>query len=106
MTLRTREHVEAAAELDAAIEWYAGRRTLLAAEYLDAVLASLERILAWPDSGRPYPGREGRIPAVRTARVKGFPYGIVYLVEGGELVIFAYPHDRQSPGYWKHRIDG
>lgn len=46
------------------------------------------------------------MPVLRTKRVRGFPYGIVYLIDGEELVIFAYSHDKQRPGYWKHRIDG
>ena len=105
MTLRRRERAEAAAELDAAIDWYADKRPLLAVEFLDAVEAGIAHILDWPDSGRPYPGREDRTPILRTKRVKGFPYRIVYLVDGDDLVIFAYPHDKQRPGFWKHHLD-
>jgi len=106
VTLRRRERVEAAAELDAAIDWYAQRRRLIAVEFLDAIEAAIAHIIEWPDSGRPYPGREDRIPVLRTKRVKGFPYSVVYLVDGDQLVIFAYPHDKQRPGYWKQRLDG
>ena len=105
MTLRRREHAEAAAELDAAIDWYADKRPILAVEFLDAVEAGIARVRDWPDSGRPYPGREDRTPVLRTTRVKGFPYSIVYLVDGDDLVLFAYPHDKQRPGYWKRRLD-
>lgn len=106
MTLHKRERAEAAAELDAAIDWYAEKRRLLAVEFLDAVTAGVDHILAWPDSGRPYPGRDDRALVLRTKRVKGFPCSIVYFVDGDDLLIFAYPHDRQRPGYWKHRVDG
>lgn len=105
MTLRRRELPEAAAELDAAVDWYADRHPLLAVRFLDAIEAGIARVLAWPDSGRPYPGREGRTPALRTTRVKGFPYRIVYLVDGNDFVILAYPHDKQRPGYWRHRLE-
>lgn len=105
MTLRQRERAEAAAELDAAVEWYADRRPLIAVEFMNAVQAAVAQVLDWPDSGQPYPGREDRVPVLRTKRVKGFPYRIVYLVDGADLVIFAYPHDKQRPGYWMHRVD-
>lgn len=105
MRLRVREHVDAAAEIDAAVDWYADKRRLLAVELLDAVEASLAHVLAWPDSGRPYPGLEGRTPVPRTTRVRGFP-SIVYLVDGDDLVLLAYHHDRQRPGHWRHRLDG
>jgi len=103
--LRKREHPDAAAELDAAIDWYAEKRPRLGVEFFDAVAVDVDHILAWPDSGRPYPGREDRTPALRTKRVRGFPYRIVYLVDGDELVILAYPHDKQRPGYWRRRLD-
>jgi plasmid stabilization system protein ParE len=102
--LHKRERTEAAAELDAAIDWYAQRRRLLGVELLDAVELSIAHILDWPDSGRPYPGRENLTPVLRTKRVTGFPYRIVYLVDNNTLVIFAYPHDKQRPGYWMHRL--
>lgn len=104
--LHRRERPEAAAELDAAIDWYAERRTLIAVEFLDAVETAVAHLMDWPDSGRPYPGRERHVPVVRTTRVRGFPYGVVYLVDGDDLVILAYSHDKQRPGYWKHRLDG
>lgn len=105
MTLGRRERAEAAAELDVAIDFYASKRSRLAVEFVDAVEAGIAHILDWPDSGRPYPGREGRAQVLRTKRVRGFPYSIVYLVDGDDLVIFAYPHDKRRPGYWKHRIN-
>lgn len=50
MTPRRREHPEAAAELDAAVDWYAGKRPTLAVEFLDAVEAAITRVLDWPES--------------------------------------------------------
>ncbi|GAB3495847.1 hypothetical protein [Flexivirga lutea] len=58
MKLHRRELSEAANELDAAVDWYAGIRS------------------------------------------------IVYLVDGETLVIVAYTHHKQRPGYWKQRLDG
>lgn len=71
VTLGRRERAEAEAELDVAIEFYASKRSHLAVEFLDAVEAGIAHILEWPDSGRPYPGREGRAQVLRTTRVNG-----------------------------------
>lgn len=89
MTLRQRERSEASAELDAAIDWYADRRVLVAVAFVDAVEASIARVAAWTALGRPYGAAGTRMGSLRTARVKGFPYCNVYLVDGDELVIFA-----------------
>lgn len=104
MRLRVRERAEAVAEFDSAVRWYAERDSSLAVQFVDAVEAAIAQILDWPGSGRPYPGREGRTPVLRTLRVKGFPYRIVYLVDGADLIVFAYPHGRRNPGYWEHRL--
>lgn len=104
MTLRGRADAEADAELDRAIDWYADRSRLIATEFIDAIESELGHIAEWPDSGRPYVGRETLAPLVRTKRVRGFPYRIVYFVDGEEFVIVAYQHERQRPGYWTRRL--
>lgn len=106
MTLHKREIPEAAAELDAAADWYADQWLPLAIAFVNAVAARVDHVLAWPSSGRAHPRREGRTPEVRTAPVTGFPYSIVDLVDGDELVILAYSHHKRRPGYWEHRVDG
>lgn len=73
MMLRRREIAEAAAELDAALDWYAEQRKLLAVEFLEAVEGAIARVLDWPDSGRPYPGRASGTPVLRTTRVQNSP---------------------------------
>lgn len=105
MTLHRRERPEAAAELDAAIDWYADKHSRLAMEFLEAIEAALSHISLWPDSARPYPGSPDVEPLVRVKRVRGFPYTIAYLVDGDDLVILAYAHERRHPGYWTDRSD-
>lgn len=54
MTLRKREHPDAAAELDAAIDWYAEKRTRFGVEFFDAAAVDVDHILAYPhDRQRP-----------------------------------------------------
>lgn len=105
MTRRVREHPEAAAELDSAIDWYARRGRVTALEFVGEVEASIRRIADWPTSGQPYAGRESAPTVLRTTRVKRFPYRVVYLIDGTDIVIFAYAHDRRRPGYWRHRVE-
>jgi hypothetical protein len=49
--------------------------------------------------------RLGAATAGATARVEVFPFRVVYLVRGNDLVILAYAHARRRPGYWQHRND-
>lgn len=106
MRLHRREHRAAAEEFDSALDWYAERSSTVAVAFLDAAESTITRIAEWPNLGRPYRTGTDRIPPIRTARIRGFPYSIVYLVDGDQLVIFAYPHDRQRPGYWRRRLEG
>ena len=39
----------------------------------------------------------------RACRVIGFPYQLIYRVEGDVLVIVAVAHTSQRPGYWIRR---
>ena len=49
-----------------------------------------------------WPGWDS-IPVVRSRRVAGFPYRLVYLVQPTELVVLALAHDKRLPGYWRER---
>ena len=57
-----------------------------------------DRILEFPDSGRPF-GRR-----LRRARVRGFPYGLLYRVEPSRILIVAVAHLHRRPGYWRSRL--
>jgi hypothetical protein len=46
------------------------------------------------------------VPAYLRARRllgKRFPYAIVYRVSRDEIVVLAFPHLKQRPGYWRQR---
>jgi hypothetical protein len=43
-------------------------------------------------------------PGLGHQGTKRFHYRVVYVVHNGELVILAYAHEKQRPGYWKHRF--
>ena len=60
-------------------------------------------VLEWPESGAVWPGSDS-IPVVRSRRVAGFPYRLVYLVQATELVVIALAHQKRKPGYWRDRL--
>jgi toxin ParE2 len=89
---------EAATEVDDAVAFYNGRAPGLGAEFATEVQAGIRRIeaypLAWPKIGR----------RVRRYRLNRFPYGLVYAVLPGELLVVAVMHMKRKPGYWRDRL--
>ena len=100
MTPLFRTAKPASAELRAAVQWYERQRGGLGAEFLAAVVSSLESIRSYPDAGAPTPDN----PSIRRAPVARFPYHIIYRRKAEELVILAFAHTKRRPGFWKHRV--
>lgn len=96
-----REHPEARAELLAESD----RLPVDVAEYLvtnaeTAIEDVLEAPGAWPKV--PYWDEP---PTLRRRKIKPFRINVVYYVDGEEIRVIAYAHERRKPGYWVHRID-
>ena len=90
-------HPEAEAEFIAAARYYEGQAEGLGLDFIAAVEASYQRLLAFPDSGRPFGSR------LRRVLVAGFPYGLIYRSEPEQLFVVAVAHVRRKPGYWRGR---
>ena len=103
MTLGVRYHFEALAELRAEVAWYEDRGAGLGDRFEAAADETVDTILEWPESGAIWPGLDS-IPAVRSHRVAGFPFRLVYLVQPSELVVIAFAHEKRLPGYWRERV--
>ena len=43
-------------------------------------------------------------PSCRRMSLAGFPFSIVYRVDGDVLRILAFAHKRRRPGYWAGRV--
>lgn len=99
-----REHPEARREYLDALTWYAGLNAEVGERFYDETNDSRNLIREWPGSAPPYRHIE-RTPPIRSKRVSGFPYRIVYLVQDAELVVIAYAHERRRPGYWRSRLN-
>ena len=41
---------------------------------------------------------------VRKFRLRKFPYNVIYVVAGDEIVIVAVAHHKRRPGYWRARV--
>ncbi|MBI2437353.1 MAG: type II toxin-antitoxin system RelE/ParE family toxin [Lentisphaerae bacterium] len=90
-------HPKASGELIEAARFYEGRETGLGYRFLDAVEDSLAKLMVGP---RLAPSDErGR----RRFLIHGFPYLIIYRIEGAFLHVLAVAHTSRKPGYWMAR---
>ena len=69
----------------------------LGARLLDEVEAALGRIASFPDAWQPLSEN------TRRSRLQRFPYGVIYRVQGDELLVLAVAHLHREPGHWRER---
>lgn len=43
-------------------------------------------------------------PDIRSAKVRRFPYRVVYVVVGDDVDVIAVAHAKRRPGYWRRRL--
>ena len=94
---------DADAEYRSAGRWYEARREQLGVEFLDAVDAVIDQIVAMPSAGALARGLPAPLP-VRRWPVARFPYHVIYLEMTSHIRILAIAHDRRKPDYWKARL--
>jgi len=85
---------EARLDIIEARAWYEGRATGLGHEFTRAVDAAVAGILRFP---RAYPKVHAE---VRKATLRRFPYSLLFLVEGEDIVVLACFHHRKDPRAW------
>lgn len=88
---------EAQDELLEQVSYYEEHHKGLGARFRKSVEAATALASAHPQLGAPW--------KLRTRRVipKGFPFSLVYRIEGAELVVFAVAHFKRRPTYWRAR---
>jgi plasmid stabilization system protein ParE len=88
-------HPGAAAEAQAAAQWYESRNPEAARAFLNELDVAIERIAdapgLWPISHH----------GVRQYLMRRFPYVVVYRETQSSIEIVAVAHGRRRPGYWK-----
>jgi toxin ParE1/3/4 len=91
-------HPEAAAEFDAALDWYRTKSEQAAGDFLsevdDAVTSVAEHSLMWPEY----------VHGTRRYLLRHFPFLVVYQVNKARIEIVAIAHARRRPGYWSERV--
>lgn len=85
-------------ELVAAAVFYESREPGLGEEFLYEFSKSLAKIRDRPLSSGIYFDHYRRYVMPR------FPYGVVYRIEGEQILILAVAHVRRRPGYWRGRL--
>lgn len=84
-------------ELREAVQYYDARRDGLGQEFLEEIRTTVRKIEQSPDTWSPLSEN------TRRCRTKRFPYGVIYRVDGDEIVIVAVAHLHRRPGYWSGR---
>jgi len=90
-------HPEAAAEFEAAVEWYEERSAGLGLDFATEIRQAILRAESMPLAWTLIDGD------IRRVLVHRFPYGILYASDGGHLHVVAVMHLSREPGYWRHR---
>jgi plasmid stabilization system protein ParE len=85
-------------ELDGAIAYYNEERPGLGDAFLVEIVATIKRIKGFPDAWHPM-GQE-----LRRAQLRRFPYGLIYAVDKGDVLIVAIAHLHRKPNYWRERL--
>jgi len=96
--VRSEFHREAQDEFISAAQYFESQTENLGLDFIAAVERTYQRILEFPNSGRPF-GRR-----LRRLLVPGFPYGLLYRVEAERIFIVAVAHFSRRPGYWRSRL--
>lgn len=81
-----------------AADYYDLDKTGLGTEFLDAVEATLKRIIDYPESAPIALG------LVRTCKVVRFPFAVIYSLRDGEVFVSAVAHASRRPFYWQDRL--
>jgi plasmid stabilization system protein ParE len=92
-------HEEAAAEYDAAFDWYLDRSPDAAVKFDAEVDRALTQILQSP--------RRWAAGAYQTRKLllRQFPFILVYRERpSGDIQVVAVAHTSRKPGYWKRRL--
>lgn len=95
--MNTRFLDRAATDIDDAFLWYEDQVVGLGYSFLAAISDAVSLIRSHPDG---FPIVRG---SLRRCLLNRFPYGLVYSVENGEIVVAAVAHTRRYPAYWEEK---
>jgi len=90
---------ESEIELNQAIEYYENCQSGLGEDFKNEVLAGMDNITNYPEAWFKVSAEYHRILLNR------FPYGIIYSIEDGFVLIVAIMNLHRKPYYWKNRME-
>jgi hypothetical protein len=85
-------------ELDDTVEWYERQSHGLGYEFLDELDRVVRRINAYPESSAEL------TRGLRRALLGRFPYGLIYGIDAGSIIVVAVAHLHRRPRYWIDRL--
>ena len=94
-----RYFAEAEAEMIAAAQFYEDRQAGMGQDFLNVVEAALRSLELHPRQGAVFGA------PVRRRLLAKFPYGILYVIHHGEIVVVAIAHLSRHPTYWVSRLE-
>lgn len=97
MSTRLVVRPDAVNDLQEAINWYESKRPGLGQLFKQVVWKSVRQIIESPLA---YPIVQR---SIRRAKVRRFPFGIYYEIEGSQVVVLAVYHFKRSSRGWKDR---
>ena len=89
---------EAQADADSAIDWYIGESAFIAAEdFINEIERALGLLKQFPALGA------GGMHKARSFPLHGFPYSLIYRLQGDTVRVIAIAHHSRRPAYWAGR---
>ena len=85
-------------ELDETVQRYNQQTAGLGDAFLLEAIAAIDRIQRFPLGWHPLGS------TLRRCLLRRFPYGVIYVREGSDILIVAVAHTHRRPGYWRDRI--
>jgi len=91
-------HPRAVFDARQARRYYGRISPALATQFLTEFAAIIGRIASIPALGSPH------LHGTRMWRLHRFPYYVVYLEVGADVLVLAVAHNRRRPTYWTRRL--
>ena len=104
MTKPVRLDAVAEQEVEEAYTWYEDREPGLGERFLLHLAMTFESVEEAPEGCAPVPGQFAA--PVQAARVKRFPYRVVFMELQDRFRVVALAHSSRRPGYWVERLGG